>query len=81
MLQPGGDQMLRAEVLTAQLRSGGAACVGYASGYSVVSYTVFSLFHLPQIRRQVVLSVTVSVSHAAPRLLPAHTEVVSYTLH
>ena len=27
--------MLRAEVLTAQLRSGGAACVGYASGYAV----------------------------------------------
>ena len=77
--------MLRAEVLTAQLRSGGAACVGYASGYSVVSYTVFSLFHLPQIRRQVVLSVTVSVQMSvmqhrgsSPR---AHSEVVSYTLH
>ena len=37
--------MLRAEVLTAQLRSGGAACVGYASGYSV-KYTVCFLISI-----------------------------------
>ena len=74
MLQPGGDQMLRAEVLTAQLRSGGAACVGYASGYSVVYCIFFIRFATQSVAG--VLSVSVSTAAAPPR-----TQVVSYTLH